>query len=115
LKQLSCEENYDTANNACFWTGSACRLKQCSDVTTGTKDADCVKNIVKEGVCTTDGTSCVLRATCSSYLTEPACTIGSDSVPCIYSFPLGTTTGTKSCRPKDCTDILGTSNEQCTG
>jgi hypothetical protein len=115
LKPLSCEGNYDTANNACFWTGTACRLKKCSDVTTGATDGACVTNIVKEGVCTTNGTSCVLRAACTTYSTEAACTVGSDGFPCIYSLPVGTTTGNKSCRPKECTDILGTSNDQCVG
>jgi hypothetical protein len=114
LKPLSCEENVDKDKNACFWTGTACRLKQCSDGT-GVTDSECSNFIVKEGVCTTNGTACVLRAACSSYSTETTCTVGSDGIPCIYSFPVGATTGTKSCRPKECTDILGTSNDQCVG
>lgn len=70
---------------------------------------------MKEGFCTTNGTACVLRSKCTSYLTENACFIGADGIPCTYNFPVGSTIGTKSCRIKDCTDIIGTTNDQCIG
>ncbi|CAK64749.1 unnamed protein product (macronuclear) [Paramecium tetraurelia] len=99
-------------DGSCQWTGTACRLRECTDKV-ATTDAECLAYTVKSGVCTTDGAKCVPRATCSSYLTEAACTIGQDGIPCVYDLPVGATTGTKSCRPKECTDIKGTTNDAC--
>ncbi|CAD8212927.1 unnamed protein product [Paramecium octaurelia] len=98
----------------CQWTGTACRLRECTDKV-ATTDAECLAYTVKSGICTTDGAKCVPRATCSSYLTEAACTIGQDGIPCVYDLPVGATTGTKSCRPKECTDVKGTTNDACIG
>ncbi|CAD8206022.1 unnamed protein product [Paramecium pentaurelia] len=98
----------------CQWTGTACRLRECTDKV-ATTDAECVAYIVKSGVCTTDGAKCVPRATCGSYQSEAACTIGSDEIPCVFDLPVGATTGTKSCRPKECSDIKGTTNDACVG
>ncbi|CAK64744.1 unnamed protein product (macronuclear) [Paramecium tetraurelia] len=99
-------------DGSCQWTGTACRLRECTDKV-ATTDAECLAYTVKSGICTTDGAKCVPRATCSSYLTEAACTIGQDGIPCVYDLPVGATTGTKSCRPKECTDIKGTTNDAC--
>jgi hypothetical protein len=70
---------------------------------------------IYSGKCTTDGTTCVARAACTTYNSEAACQVGSDGIPCTYNYPVGTTTGTKSCRAKECADIKGTSNDQCIG
>ncbi|CAD8101247.1 unnamed protein product [Paramecium primaurelia] len=80
-----------------------------------TTDAECVAYVVKSGVCKTDGAKFVPRATYSSYQSGAACTIGQDGVPCIFDLPVGATTGTKSCRPKECSDIKGTTNDACVG
>ena len=86
----------------------------CTDKT-ATTDTDCVAFTVASGKCTTDGTTCVARAACTTYNSEAACQVGSDGIPCTYNYPVGTTTGTKSCRAKECADIKGTSNDQCIG
>ncbi|CAD8205800.1 unnamed protein product [Paramecium pentaurelia] len=88
----------------CQWTRTA-----------STTDAECVAYVVKSGVWTTDGAKFFLRATYSSYQSGAACTIGSDEIPCVFDLPVGATTGTKSCRPKECSDIKGTTNDACVG
>ncbi len=53
-------------------------------------------------------------STCSSYV-EAGCVIGTDG-DCTFAFPVGATTGTKACRPKQCEDIAdGKSNASCQG
>ncbi|CAD8122988.1 unnamed protein product [Paramecium sonneborni] len=98
----------------CQWSGTSCRLRECTDKV-ATSDAECLAYTVKSGLCTTDGTKCVARATCASYQSEAACTIGADGIPCVFDFPVGQTTGTKSCRSKECSDIKGTTNDACVG
>ncbi|TNV71570.1 hypothetical protein FGO68_gene4687 [Halteria grandinella] len=104
-------------DGACTWVAASntCRLRQCGDKV-ATTDSDCSSYTVTTGVCTTDGTTCVARAACTAYATETACTIGSDAIPCIWALPVGSTTGTKSCRQKECSDIVhGITNELCIG
>ncbi|CAD8205842.1 unnamed protein product [Paramecium pentaurelia] len=104
----------DGTDGKCQWTGTSCRLRECTD-NAATTDSECLAYVVKSGLCTTDGAKCVPRSTCGSYQSETACTTGQDGVPCIFDLPVGATTGTKSCRPKECTDIKGVTNDACIG
>ncbi|TNV71507.1 hypothetical protein FGO68_gene15846 [Halteria grandinella] len=118
LTQTACESTNWGTDGQCKWavsgTTGSCRLAVCTDKT-ATTDSDCLAYIVSTGKCTTDGTTCVARAACNTYTTQTACTIGSDGIPCIYAYPVGQTTGTQSCRVKECSDITGTTNDQCIG
>ncbi|CAK67723.1 unnamed protein product (macronuclear) [Paramecium tetraurelia] len=109
--EIACKNNLGT-DGICFWNGSACKLKECSDLT-GTTHESCKSQVVSSGSCTTDGTKCIPLGLCSSYL-EPGCFTGTDGT-CIYSYPVGQTTGTKACRLKQCEDIdKGINNSACT-
>lgn len=72
-------------------------MKECSDLI-GTTYEGCRLQGVSSGTCTTDGTKCIPLGLCSSY-TEAGCFVGTDGT-CIYSLPIGSTTGTKTCRLK---------------
>ncbi|CAK67224.1 unnamed protein product (macronuclear) [Paramecium tetraurelia] len=99
----------------CYWnaTANTCKLKECGDEQKGTND-QCKLISVTGGSCTTDGTKCIPLAACSSYV-EAGCFYGTDG-ECIFALPVGATTGTKTCRQKQCEDITGgTSNANCMG
>ncbi|CAD8113351.1 unnamed protein product [Paramecium primaurelia] len=111
--QTACNNN--GTDGICYWnaTANTCKLKECSDEQKGTND-QCKLISVTGGSCTTDGTKCIPLSTCSSYV-EAGCFNGTDG-ECIFALPVGTTTGTKTCRQKQCEDITGgTSNANCMG
>nr|CAA59447.1 alpha-51D-immobilization antigen [Paramecium tetraurelia] len=99
----------------CYWnaTANTCKLKECGDEQKGSFD-QCKLISVTGGSCTTDGTKCIPLAACSSYV-EAGCFTGTDG-ECTFALPVGATTGTKTCRQKQCEDITGgTSNANCMG
>ncbi|CAD8113555.1 unnamed protein product [Paramecium primaurelia] len=111
--QTACNNN--GTDGICYWnaTANTCKLKECSDEQKGTND-QCKLISVTGGSCTTDGSKCIPLSTCSSYV-EAGCFNGTDG-ECIFALPVGATTGTKTCRLKQCEDITGgTSNANCMG
>ncbi|CAD8210801.1 unnamed protein product [Paramecium pentaurelia] len=80
---------------ACFWVAAdasgSCRTKVCADIPNGTTTQAC------QGVanCVSNGTTCIVRANCSTYTTKTACNSrGSDGI-CVWTETTtgGTTTG----------------------
>ncbi|CAD8055987.1 unnamed protein product [Paramecium sonneborni] len=110
--EISCKNNLGS-DGVCFWKGSNCKLKECSDLIGTTYDR-CRSQVITGGSCTTDGIQCTPLKLCQSY-TEGGCYQGTDGT-CIFSFPIGQTSGNKACRLKLCEDIdKGVNNFACGG
>ncbi|CAD8208460.1 unnamed protein product [Paramecium pentaurelia] len=99
---------------ACFWvatdTSGSCRTKVCSDIPNGTTLQAC-QGLVN---CVSNGTDCIPKANCSSYITNIACNSkGSDGI-CVWTETITGQTKTGKCSLMTSCASAGTDANACT-
>ncbi|KAM3142502.1 hypothetical protein pb186bvf_005404 [Paramecium bursaria] len=98
--------NTSKSTGNCVWetstTTSSCRAQTCTDFIL-TTHAACSAYL---GICTTDGSKCIIQSTCQNYQTQLVCSasLGTDGV-CIFV--------NGSCRVKTCDDVISTTLSGC--
>ncbi|CAK82766.1 unnamed protein product (macronuclear) [Paramecium tetraurelia] len=98
-----------TSTGQCKWddTTSVCRDQNCSDLV-GISHLACSSQL---STCTTDGTICITKDSCTKYTTNSAC-INALGTEGLCQWTEGTAGAAGTCRVKTCDDITGGTNTQ---
>ncbi|CAD8200812.1 unnamed protein product [Paramecium pentaurelia] len=93
-----------TSTGKCQWdeTTSACRDQNCSDLKGANHNA-CSSQLI---TCTSDGTNCITKDSCTKYTTNSTC-INSLGIEGLCTWVEGTGGAAGTCRVKTCDDITG--------